>query len=101
MPADGPASTVAPERSELDADSAEWVRSLSSSGRECDAAQTRLHAMLLKIAHAELVRRRHRLDITGPELDDLAHQAAADALLAIIGKVDQFRSESRFTTWAL
>lgn len=101
MPADGPASTVAPERSELDADSAEWVRSLSSSGRECDAAQTRLHAMLLKIAHAELVRPRHRLDITGPELDDLAHQAAADALLAIIGKVDRFRSESRFTTWAL
>ena len=38
--------------------------------------------------------------ITGPELDDLAYQAAADALLAITAKVGQFRGESRFTTWA-
>lgn len=35
----------------------------------------------------------------GPELDDLAYQAAADALLAIMAKVGQFRGESRFTTW--
>ena len=34
------------------------------------------------------------------ELDDLAYQAAADALLAIVGKLGQFRGESRFTTWA-
>jgi hypothetical protein len=34
------------------------------------------------------------------ELDDLAHQAAADALLAITDKLGQFRGESRFTTWA-
>jgi RNA polymerase sigma-70 factor, ECF subfamily len=38
--------------------------------------------------------------ITGPELDDLAHQAAGDAMLAIIAKLDTFRGESRFTTWA-
>jgi RNA polymerase sigma-70 factor, ECF subfamily len=38
--------------------------------------------------------------VSGPELDDLAHQAAADALLAIIAKLGQFRGESRFTTWA-
>ncbi len=38
--------------------------------------------------------------IEGPELDDLAHQAAADALLAITGKLGQFRGDSRFTTWA-
>ena len=38
--------------------------------------------------------------IDGPELDDLAHQAAADALLAITGKLTQFRGDSRFTTWA-
>src|SRR5262249_677804 len=41
-----------------------------------------------------------RLQVTGPELDDLAHQAAADALIAITGKLGQFRGESRFTTWA-
>jgi RNA polymerase sigma-70 factor, ECF subfamily len=36
----------------------------------------------------------------GPELDDLAYQAAGDALVAITGKIGQFRGESRFTTWA-
>jgi RNA polymerase sigma-70 factor (ECF subfamily) len=34
------------------------------------------------------------------ELDDLAHQAAADAVIAIIAKIGRFRGESRFTTWA-
>jgi RNA polymerase sigma-70 factor (ECF subfamily) len=43
---------------------------------------------------------RARLQITGPELDDLAYQAAADAVMAITGKIGQFRGESRFTTWA-
>ena len=38
--------------------------------------------------------------VTGPELEDLAYQAAADALVAITGKLGQFRGESRFTTWA-
>jgi RNA polymerase sigma-70 factor, ECF subfamily len=38
--------------------------------------------------------------VTGAELDDLAHQAAADAMLAVLGKLDTFRGESRFTTWA-
>jgi len=38
--------------------------------------------------------------ITGPELEDLAYQAAADALVAITGNLGQFRGDSRFTTWA-
>jgi RNA polymerase sigma-70 factor, ECF subfamily len=36
----------------------------------------------------------------GPELDDLASEAASDALLAILSKLHQFRGESLFTTWA-
>ena len=36
----------------------------------------------------------------GPELDDLAHQAAADAVVAVLAKIGEFRGESRFTTWA-
>jgi RNA polymerase sigma-70 factor (ECF subfamily) len=31
---------------------------------------------------------------------DLAQQSADDALLAVLDKLDQFRGESRFTTWA-
>jgi RNA polymerase sigma-70 factor (ECF subfamily) len=38
--------------------------------------------------------------VNGRELDDLATQAADDATYAVLAKVDQFRGESRFTTWA-
>jgi RNA polymerase sigma-70 factor, ECF subfamily len=84
----------------LDPESAEWLRVLADTGPRREAALARLHELLVRIARAEVTRRAPRLRITGPELDDLAHQAAADALLAITGKIGQFRGESRFTTWA-
>jgi RNA polymerase sigma-70 factor (ECF subfamily) len=83
-----------------DAESAEWVRVLAEPGAAREAAVARLHELLVRVARREVARRGPRLAITGPELDDLAYQAAADALLAIVGKVGQFRGESRFTTWA-
>jgi RNA polymerase sigma-70 factor, ECF subfamily len=85
---------------ELDPESAEWVRSLSSDASGQDAALGRLHAMLVRAALAESHRRSSQLAISGPELEDLAHQAAADALVAILSKIEQFRGDSRFTTWA-
>jgi RNA polymerase sigma-70 factor (ECF subfamily) len=84
----------------LDADSAEWLQALGGTGPPRDAALARLHAMLVRIARRETARRAPRLGFSGPELDDLADQAAADALLAITGKLGQFRGDSRFTTWA-
>ena len=60
----------------------------------------RLHALLLRVARAEVHRRSATLRLAGPEVDDLAYQAAADALQAITTKLGQFRGESRFTTWA-
>jgi RNA polymerase sigma-70 factor, ECF subfamily len=84
----------------LDPDSAEWLRVLADTGPQREAGLARLHEMLLRIAQGEIRRRAPRLRLSGPELDDLAHQAAADALLAITGKLGQFRGESRFTTWA-
>jgi RNA polymerase sigma-70 factor (ECF subfamily) len=83
-----------------DAESAEWVRSLRCGGAKGDVAVERLHSLLLRVARAELRRRNLRSRIDGPELDDLAHQACADAMVAITAKLDQFRHESRFTTWA-
>jgi RNA polymerase sigma-70 factor, ECF subfamily len=83
-----------------DQESAQWVRALSACGAEQDGAVARLHEALLRVARAELARRGGQLRISGPELDDLAHQAAADAIIAIIAKVGQFRGDSRFTTWA-
>jgi RNA polymerase sigma-70 factor, ECF subfamily len=84
----------------LDAESADWLRALSGAGHRREAALARLHELLVRIARGEAARRGPRLAITGPELDDLAYQAAADALVAITGKLGQFRGESRFTTWA-
>ena len=84
----------------LDAESAEWLQALAGAGPQREAALTRLHERLLRIARREAARRAPRLAISGPELDDVAHQAAADALLAITAKIGQFRGESRFTTWA-
>lgn len=81
-----------------DPESDEWISSLAAPHPE--QAQERLHALLLRVARAEVYRRAPQLRVSGPELDDLAHQAAADALLAVVAKRDQFRGESRFTTWA-
>src|SRR5712692_4452396 len=84
----------------LDPESAEWIQVLAVVGPRREAALARLHEMLLRIAQREARRRGPRLLIGGPELEDLAYQAAADALMAITGKLGQFRGESRFTTWA-
>jgi RNA polymerase sigma-70 factor (ECF subfamily) len=98
-PADPTVDGTSPP-SRLDPDSAQWVQLLSGTGPQREAALARLHDTLLRIARTELQRRGGRLRVAGPELDDLAYQAAADAMLAIIGKLGQFRGESRFTTWA-
>ena len=84
----------------LDPESAEWLGALAGTGPQREAALVRLHEMLVRIARAECRRRGPRLQITGPELDDLAYQAAADAMMAVTGKIAQFRGDSRFTTWA-
>jgi RNA polymerase sigma-70 factor (ECF subfamily) len=84
----------------LDPESAVWVRRLGGSGSEYDEAVTRLHELLLRVTRSEVRRRRGQLPIAGPELDDLAHQAAADAVIGVVAKVAQFRGESRFSTWA-
>jgi len=84
----------------LDAESAEWSRALAGTGPRREEALARLHGLLVRVARGEVARRAPRLRLAGPELDDLAYQAAADALVAITGKLGQFRGEGRFTTWA-
>ena len=77
-----------------------WVHDLSVGGARGEAASRRLHEILLRAARAEVARRTSRLRLAGPELDDIAHQAAADALLTICRKVQTFRGDCKFTTWA-
>ena len=74
---------------------------LRSDGVRYDAATARLHAVLLSEARYQVRRRTAALTHpSGRDLDDLAMQAADDALVAILGKLDRFRGDARFTTWA-
>jgi RNA polymerase sigma-70 factor, ECF subfamily len=100
VPADSGVEPTPAAVPRLDPDSAVWLRVLAGTGPAREAALARLHQMLVRIARGEVARRAPRLRLTGPELDDLAYQAAADALIAITSKLGQFRGESRFTTWA-
>jgi RNA polymerase sigma-70 factor, ECF subfamily len=80
-------------------ESSVWLRRLGAEGGERQAAERDLHARLVRIALAEVRRRSASTPVTGPELDDVAHQAADDAMLAILAKLGNFRGESRFITW--
>ncbi|MGH2966803.1 MAG: RNA polymerase sigma factor [Solirubrobacterales bacterium] len=74
---------------------------LRADGGRGEDARCRLHELLLRAARFEIGRRRGALPhLRGGDFDDLAHQAANDAMLAILGKLDSYRGESRFTTWA-
>ena len=76
-----------PLTEDLDEESAGWLRRLGAAGGERQAAERELHARLVRIALAEVRRRAASTPVTGPELEDVAHQAAADAMLAILAKL--------------
>src|SRR5690348_6505752 len=87
--------SAAPPRAERD-----WLRSLRATGAERDDAVERLHALLLRAARFEVARRRPMLPhLRGNELDDIALEAADDALMSVLTHLDDFRGASRFTTW--
>jgi len=96
-----PASAVKGASVDARADSRAWLDALRAVGAEHDRAVARLHELLLRAARFEVSRRRAALShVRGEELDDLAHQAAGDALVAVLAKLDDYRGASRFTTWA-
>ena len=78
----------------------EWIDGLRASGTQHDQTVAELRKLLLRVARFECQRRQGMLHVQGPELEDIAHQAANDALVTILAKLDEFRGESRFTTWA-
>jgi RNA polymerase sigma-70 factor (ECF subfamily) len=84
----------------LDVDSREWPRSLRADGRTGEEAVARLHALLLRAVRFEVTRRRPSLPhLRGDELDDIALEAADDALVSVLRRLDDFRGDSRFSTW--
>ena len=95
------APLVAPPAAPFDVESREWLRELRAEDGTRDAAIARLYALLLHAAHFEIARRRPTLPhLRGNELEDIANEAAADALMSVLRRLDDFRGACRFTTWA-
>ena len=96
-----PRAPLSPEAAPLDEESRTWLRELRETGAVRDDAVARLHALLLRAARFEVARRRPSLPhLRGGDLDDIAVEAADDALVNVLRRLDDFRGLSRFTTWA-
>ena len=78
-----------------------WHLDLRVEGPRGQEALAQLRSLLLRAARFEVSRRRASLpQLSGAELDELAQEAADDAALSVLRRLDDFRGESRFTTWA-
>jgi RNA polymerase sigma-70 factor (ECF subfamily) len=84
-----------------DDESREWCQRLHSTGATRRDAIAELHARLRVEAVFQIRQRaRSRPGFPYSDIDDLAVQAADDALVAILRKLDQYRGDSQFLTWA-
>jgi RNA polymerase sigma-70 factor (ECF subfamily) len=95
-----PRSIDAETPASLDAESSAWLRDLRADGRTRDRALARLHALLLRATRFETGRRRATHPHLRGDLDEIAQEAADDALVAVLARLDDYRGLSRFTTWA-
>lgn len=85
----------------MDSESRRWLERLSPGSRDRDVAIAELREVLLRAARFEVRRRCATLSqIRGGDQEDMAQQSAGDAMVAILSKLDDFRGESQFTTWA-
>jgi len=84
----------------LDDESRAWLQDLRAQGPAHDEAVGRLHGLLLRAARFEVARRRPGLPhLRGDELGEIALEAADDALMSVLARLDDFRGASRFSTW--
>ncbi len=101
VPMERSLAPAAAPRLALDEESRAWLRELRAEGAAREAAVARLHGLLLRAARFEVARRRPAMrSLRGDELDDIAMEAADDALMSVLRRLDDFRGTSRFTTWA-
>jgi RNA polymerase sigma-70 factor, ECF subfamily len=79
----------------------EWHLDLHARGAAREEAVATLHGLLLRAARFEVFRRRGSLpQLSAVELDELAQDAADDAAVSVLRRLDDFRGESSFRTWA-
>jgi RNA polymerase sigma-70 factor, ECF subfamily len=99
--APGVRTRAVPAYRPLDAESRAWLLRLHGTEPVRDGAIVELHERLRREAWFQIrVRTRGMPEFPRSDLDDLAVQAANDALLAVLGKLDDYRGESQFWTWA-
>jgi RNA polymerase sigma-70 factor (ECF subfamily) len=92
---------VPPDLDLADAEPENWVEDLSTAGPRQDHAMERLHQMMLRASRHQVRRMRSTLAGIGDErLDEIANQAADEAMMAVLAKLPTFEGRSRFTTWA-
>jgi RNA polymerase sigma-70 factor (ECF subfamily) len=88
-------------RRPLDAESRAWWLRLHGPEPVRDGAIAELHERLRREAWFHIrLRTRGMAEFPGSDVDDLAVMAADDALLAVLRKLDDYRGESQFWTWA-
>ena len=96
-----PAPSALTAQLAADPDSLAWLERLRSVGQTRDQAIADLHDFLVRAARHEAERRRPTLPShVAADFDGLAQQAAGDAAIVILRKLDVYRGDSRFTTWA-
>jgi RNA polymerase sigma-70 factor, ECF subfamily len=90
-----------PATAQLPRGSNPLLERLRAGGHAREEALAELHALLLRGARFEARRRWPALPhLRGEQLEDIALEAADDALVAVLARLDAFRGASRFTTWA-
>jgi RNA polymerase sigma-70 factor, ECF subfamily len=79
----------------------EWHLDLHAHGARREEAVASLQGLLLRAARFEVFRRRGSLpQLSAVELDELAQDAADDAAVSVLRRLEDFRGESSFRTWA-
>ena len=75
----------------------DWLSDLRAEGEAREAALADLRVILLDGLRHGLI---NRVNTAGPEFEPLAEDFVQEALLKILDKLESFRGESQFTTWA-
>ncbi|WP_374689026.1 RNA polymerase sigma factor [Promineifilum sp.] len=79
----------------------DWIATLSGQGVPQTEAIEELRGLLVRAALYTLVAHLDDLrDLDDRERKALAEDCAQEALMAVLSKLDDFRGDSKFTTWA-
>ncbi len=78
-----------------------WPELSLAGGPVHDEAVRRLHALMVKAARHQVAYMSPNLPVIGGvRVEDIVKQAADEATVAALGKLESFEGRSRFTTWA-